>query len=92
MASASDAYVKKRVLKKRLGFPGKLRHKAKFGPKLLRKNINVKKKGKGTLANRDWAQISIHPFINFLRVYRRKFARNTPNEEIARYEIRSSYF
>ncbi|XP_066902927.1 uncharacterized protein [Halyomorpha halys] len=86
--SASDACMKKRIIfKKRLGCPGGFR--ARLGQKLVRRNIFTRKKNiitkkKNNLRTRDWVRISVHPFINFLRMYRKKFPRNTPNEEIAR--------
>ncbi|KAK9500256.1 hypothetical protein O3M35_001549 [Rhynocoris fuscipes] len=37
-----------------------------------------------TLCNRNWVRISVHPFINFLRCYKRKFSKHMPIADIAR--------
>ncbi|XP_014278586.1 uncharacterized protein [Halyomorpha halys] len=65
--------------KRRYCCPGKRRYKAskRCCPKRY-------KRTKINLCNRNWARISIHPFINFLRIFRRKFCKGTPISKIAK--------
>ncbi|KAL1124409.1 hypothetical protein AAG570_001038 [Ranatra chinensis] len=62
--------------KRRYKCPGKRRYKAKNrGPRCRSRRIN--------LCNRNWSRISIHPFINFLRVFRRRFCKGESITKIA---------
>lgn len=73
----------KGYLKRRYRCPGKRRYKAR-----TRRNRNCSRSynmGKINLCNRNWSRISIYPFVNFLRVFRRKYKRSsTPIEVITR--------
>ncbi|KAL1124760.1 hypothetical protein AAG570_001381, partial [Ranatra chinensis] len=63
--------------KRRLNCPGKILYRVKN--KTTRHNY---RSGRITLCNRNWSRTSIHPFINFFRVFRRTFSRKTPVRQI----------
>lgn len=73
--NCEKAYKKRRYL-----CPGKRRYKAKSKKRCCKGKYN---RNKINLCNRNWSRISIDPFINFLRVFRRRFSPNTPIETIA---------
>jgi hypothetical protein len=41
-----------------------------------------RKNKKITTCVRNWARISVDPFTNYLRVYRRRFSKDTPHKHI----------
>uniref|UniRef100_T1I4Y8 HMG box domain-containing protein n=1 Tax=Rhodnius prolixus TaxID=13249 RepID=T1I4Y8_RHOPR len=67
---------KKYYKKRRYLCPGHRRYKAK--------RRCCKHPQKISLCNRNWVRISVNPFINFLRCYKRQFPKNCPVSYIAR--------